>query len=62
MVQKPSAVAAQVGHAVRSNPQSNWFEYIDGASGRLYYHHTVTKVTQWTAPLEGVSFRESDGR
>ena len=37
------------------------YEYIDEASGRLYYHHTVTKVTVWTAPLEGVSFRESDG-
>ena len=45
---------------------SEWIEHIDSTSGRVYYEHSVTHVTQWdspysqTAAVPGISFLSLD--
>jgi hypothetical protein len=53
---KADAQPWQTGTAVTGNADASpWKATLDPGSGKYYYYHTLTKVTQWDPPSEGYS-------
>ena len=53
---KADAQPWQTGTAVTGNAAASlWKATLDPGSGKYYYYHTGTKVTQWDPPSEGYS-------
>lgn len=53
-VASEAQAAPATAAAAQQQTASNWVKHVDQASGRAYYHNTVSGVTQWDAPADFV--------